>query len=81
ESGAIEQDADVVGLLYQANPPDDENQEQSAPSEGMIVNLAIAKQRNGPTGDVSLIFLKQYTRFESLSKEKLEDVPVNIKNE
>ncbi|MGC8743387.1 MAG: replicative DNA helicase [Verrucomicrobiia bacterium] len=81
ESGAIEQDADVVGLLYQANPPEEEGQEQQpTPGEGIMVNLSIAKQRNGPTGDISLIFLKQFTRFESLGKDAPDDVPVNIKN-
>jgi replicative DNA helicase len=39
------------------------------------VNLLIAKQRNGPTGDVALTFLKAYTRFESAAKVSPEDVP------
>ena len=44
--------------------------------EGLPVNLLIAKQRNGPTGDVNLTFLKSYTRFESAAKVSDEDVPV-----
>jgi replicative DNA helicase len=39
------------------------------------VKLYIAKQRNGPTGDVDLTFLKSYTRFESAAKVGPEDVP------
>ena len=39
------------------------------------MNLLIAKQRNGPTGDVNLTFLKSYTRFESAAKVSDEDVP------
>jgi len=42
------------------------------------VNLLIAKQRNGPTGDVSLTFLKSCTRFESAAKISGEDIPADI---
>src|SRR5262249_54414619 len=74
ESGAIEQDADLVALLYKPNSGDEDDgasQEQDANP----VNLFIAKQRNGPTGDVPLTFLKGYTRFESAAKVSAEDVP------
>lgn len=74
ESGAIEQDADLVGLLYKPSSDDDEgggSEEQDA----VPVNLLIAKQRNGPTGDVHLTFLKSYTRFESAAKVSDDDVP------
>jgi replicative DNA helicase len=79
ESGAIEQDADLVGLLYRpagkrAGGEDDE----PAPGEeeeSTQVNLLIAKQRNGPTGEVGLTFLRSYTRFESRAKVSDEDVP------
>src|SRR6266567_7185789 len=60
ESGAIEQDADVVGLLYKADPNDpkkrrdDEDEEDGGEPDAIPVNLLIAKQRNGPTGDVNL---------------------------
>ena len=67
ESGSLEQDADLVALLYKAQRDDDEDaggvQEDTIP-----VNLLIAKQRSGPTGDVPLIFIKQYTRFESTAR-------------
>jgi len=74
ESGAIEQDADLVGLLYKPSAGDDDdiNAEEA---DGVPVNLLIAKQRNGPTGDVNLTFLKSYTRFESAAKVSDEDVP------
>jgi replicative DNA helicase len=74
ESGAIEQDADLVGLLYKPNAgeDDDGNTEEA---DGVPINLLIAKQRNGPTGDVNLTFLKSYTRFESAAKVSDEDVP------
>ena len=80
ESGAIEQDADLVGLLYKPGKADNDD-ESSSPSDerdGVPVNLLIAKQRNGPTGDISLTFLKPYTRFESAAKKVSdEDVPVD----
>jgi replicative DNA helicase len=74
ESGAIEQDADVVCLLYKPSREDDEAAGEE--SEALPVNLLLAKQRNGPTGDVHLTFLKQYTRFESAAKVSDNDVPV-----
>ena len=76
ESGAIEQDADLVGLLYKPkSDSDDEEAGGSAGEEAVPVNLLIAKQRNGPTGDVKLTFLRPYTRFESAAKVSDEDVP------
>jgi len=73
ESGAIEQDADLVGLLYKV--AQDEDAEGTVESEGLPVNLLIAKQRNGPTGDIPLTFLKAYTRFEPAARISDEDVP------
>ena len=60
ESGAIEQDADVVMFIYREEvyKPTEENQ-------GMA-KILIEKQRNGPTGVVDLAFIKEYTRFENL---------------
>ena len=77
ESGAIEQDADVVGLLYKPNAGEDDDNVTAEEPEGLPVNLLIAKQRNGPTGDVNLTFLKPYTRFESAAKISDEDVPMD----
>ncbi len=76
ESGAIEQDADVVGLLYKPSREEsDEGGGGGEEQDAVPVNLLIAKQRNGPTGDVHLTFLKSYTRFESAAKVSDEDVP------
>jgi len=74
ESGAIEQDADLVGLLYKANMEDEESVPRDEPG-GVPVNLLIAKQRNGPTGDVPLTFLKRFTRFRPAAKVDPDDVP------
>jgi len=68
-------DADVVGLLYKPSSDDEEGAQTAAEDEAVPVNLLIAKQRNGPTGDVNLTFLKPYTRFESAAKVSDEDVP------
>jgi replicative DNA helicase len=57
ESGAIEQDADVIAFIYREaayNPKSDDN----------TATITIAKQRNGPIGDLNLTFLKEFTRFE-----------------
>ncbi|HPC61541.1 MAG TPA: replicative DNA helicase, partial [Verrucomicrobiota bacterium] len=75
ESGAIEQDADLIGLLYKPNADDEEAAAPAAEEDAVPVNLLIAKQRNGPTGDVHLTFLKPYTRFESAAKVSDEDMP------
>jgi len=76
ESGAIEQDADLVGLLYKPSSEEEESgSASSAEEEAVPVNLLVAKQRNGPTGDVELTFLRSYTRFESKAKVSEEDVP------
>jgi replicative DNA helicase len=60
-SGAIEQDADVIILIYR-----EEVYEPDTPRKG-IADIIIAKQRNGPTGEVHLTFLGKYTRFENLA--------------
>ena len=67
ESGSIEQDADVVGLLVRPEyyATDEEEKERSAGEAELI----IAKQRNGPTGEILLTFRKEYTRFENRAKE------------
>jgi replicative DNA helicase len=60
ESGAIEQDADIVMFIYREEEykPTDENRG--------IAEIIIGKQRNGPTGTVKLAFIKEFTRFENL---------------
>jgi replicative DNA helicase len=63
ESGSIEQDADIVGLLSREEMYA-ENDEDRREAFGKAV-LDIAKHRNGPTGEVNLTFIKEWTRFES----------------
>lgn len=70
ESGQIEQDADVIGMLYATDP------NQIAEGAPVIsINLLIVKQRNGPTGDVPFTFFKEFTRFESVSRIDYRDIP------
>lgn len=67
ESGAIEQDADIVMFLYR----DDYYHKDSEKKN--IAEVIIAKHRNGPTGVVELLWLAQYTKFVSLDKYRTEE--------
>lgn len=68
ESGRIEQDADAVGFLYRTEKQSDDNYWANK-SDKVPVNLLIAKQRNGPTGEIQLVFHRSYTRFESAATQ------------
>jgi replicative DNA helicase len=63
ESGAIEQDADLIAFIYR-----EEVYDKNTPRVGMA-DINIAKQRNGPTGEFPLTFLGKYTRFENFAPE------------
>ena len=70
ESGSIEQDADVVIFIHREKQQVQEGEE---PEPNPEVRLVIGKQRNGPTGDVPVVFLKRYIKFKNRAREELED--------
>ena len=63
ESGALEQDADVILFLYRSS----QYKEDLPPDEKNIAEVIIGKQRNGPVGTVKVVFLPQYARFENVA--------------
>jgi replicative DNA helicase len=65
ESGALEQDADVVVFIYREDLYGDKNQ-PAGDAQG-VAEIIIGKQRNGPTGIVKLAFIREFTRFENLA--------------
>ncbi|MBM7645510.1 replicative DNA helicase [Scopulibacillus daqui] len=70
ESGSIEQDADIVAFLYRDDYYDKESEKQN------IIEIIIAKQRNGPVGTVELAFIKEYNKFVNLDRKHSEsDMP------
>ncbi|EIT86104.1 replicative DNA helicase [Fictibacillus macauensis ZFHKF-1] len=66
ESGSIEQDADIVAFLYRDDYYDKESESKN------IIEIIIAKQRNGPTGTVELAFVKEYNKFVNLDRRHEE---------
>ncbi len=68
ESGSIEQDADIVAFLYRDDYYDKESENKN------MIEIIIAKQRNGPTGTVSLAFVKEYNKFVNLER-RFDDPP------
>ncbi|KMM36428.1 MULTISPECIES: replicative DNA helicase [Bacillales] len=70
ESGSIEQDADIVAFLYRDDYYDKESENKN------IIEIIIAKQRNGPVGTVELAFVKEYNKFVNLERRHDEsDMP------
>ena len=66
ESGAIEQDADLVLFLFREKERGGEDQD----ADGEVINVNLAKHRNGPTGQLKLWFRKRQTRFENFAYER-----------
>ena len=69
ESGAIEQDADLVMFLWR----DKERGAEDQDADGEVINLKLAKHRNGPTGEIELWFKKRQTRFVSYAGERFAE--------
>ena len=67
ESGSIEQDADIVAFLYRDDYYDKETENKN------IIEIIIAKQRNGPTGTIQLAFAKEFNKFVNLERRFDED--------
>ena len=80
ESGAIEQDSDVVMFLYRKwfydkfKQSDDTMDDFEDKADKKAAEIIIAKQRNGPTGTIKAAFIEQYARFENLARYT-EDIP------
>jgi replicative DNA helicase len=66
ESGALEQDADLVMFIFREEQYRDAEGQPNQEAEG-IAEIIVGKQRNGPTGTVKLAFIKEHTRFENLA--------------
>ncbi|WP_020621046.1 replicative DNA helicase [Paenibacillus daejeonensis] len=69
ESGSIEQDADIVSFLYRDDYYDKESDKKN------VIEIIIAKQRNGPVGTVELAFLKQFNKFVNLDRTHYSTTP------
>ena len=67
ESGSIEQDADVVMFVHRPEYYGFSVDEENRSTEG-VAEVIVGKQRNGPTGDVRLAFIKEFARFENLDE-------------
>jgi len=74
ESGAIEQDADVVAFVHRSEMYEDPQSEEYRENEGKA-EIVVGKQRNGPVGDIDLSFIRKYARFENLAPKGIELLP------
>jgi replicative DNA helicase len=69
ESGSIEQDADIVAFLYRDDYYDKESENKN------MIEIIIAKQRNGPTGTVTLAFKKEFNKFINVDWSQMPPPP------
>ena len=70
ESGSIEQDADVVMMLHRPKKREDEEDDSANFGDVEHIKLILAKQRNGPVGEIDLAFIRRYTRFENFHQQR-----------
>ncbi len=75
ESGAIEQDADVVAFVHRPEMYTDPKSEKMDEVQGRA-EIIVGKQRNGPVDDIALTFVRRYARFENLALASMETMPV-----
>jgi replicative DNA helicase len=69
ESGSIEQDADVVIFIFRERKAAEESEaEGEVDRRGVEMKLIVGKQRNGPTGDIPVVFMRPYAKFENLAR-------------
>jgi replicative DNA helicase len=69
ESGSIEQDADVVIFIFRERKTAEESEaEGEVDRRGIEMKLIVGKQRNGPTGDIPIVFMRPYAKFESMAR-------------
>src|SRR6202049_1537558 len=71
ESGSLEQDADLVAFIFRKEVYEPDREDLRG-----LAELVVRKQRNGPTGKVNLVFLKEFTKFENRTNDLGEDVPM-----
>ena len=69
ESGAIEQDADVILFIYRKYVYSKDEEDKG------LGEIIVAKQRNGPTGSIDISFISQYAKFENLSRLETDFIP------
>ena len=76
ESGAIEQDADIVAFLHRE---DYQNKEKEAETNG-LTEIVVAKHRNGATADIPVVFEKQYSRFSDYTTEQVPEASDGVRD-
>jgi len=71
ESGSIEQDADVVIFIFRERKAAEESEEEGeVDRRGYPMKLIVGKQRNGPTGDIPVVFMRPYAKFENMDRSQ-----------